>query len=102
MELTHVPQGGKTARERFRLKEFSVWPRGLAEAAVAHDKLVSQEFQKTLGRRGSTVATAVIKVGELVKVVGFDASPAALEDHKHYEAWATSGILEGAVSGELR
>lgn len=101
MELIHVPEG-KTARERFRLKECAVWPRTLAKAAIAHDKLVAEDFQKTLGKKGSAVAPAVVKVGEVVKVIGFDASKAALESHKHYDDWATCGILEKAVSGELR
>ncbi|KLO19474.1 hypothetical protein SCHPADRAFT_63844 [Schizopora paradoxa] len=101
IELIHVPEG-KTPRERFRLKECAVWPRALAKAAVAHDRLVADDFEKTLEKRGNAVAPVVVKVGEVVKVIGFDSSEAALESHNHYDDWATSGVLEKSVSGEMR
>lgn len=79
-----------------------MWPRALAKAALENDKMVADDFERTFAKRGSTVAPVVVRVGEMAKVVGFDASEAALESHKHYDDWATCGVLEKAISGELR
>ncbi len=68
------PRGQDRAREVPPEGVRAVWPRTLAKAAIAHDKLVAEDFQKTLGKKGSAVAPAVVKVGEVVKVIGFDAS----------------------------
>lgn len=95
IELAHVPDA-LTLREKFVLKDYSVRPRSLAQAAVASDATIAREFEKMSGK--TSVAAAIIKAGALVKVIGFDASNEALAVHEHSDDWRS--VLEKAISGE--
>ena len=97
IELTHVPDA-PTLKEKFVLKEYSVRPRSLAQAAVASDATIAREFEKMSGK--SSVAATIIKAGALVKVIGFDASYEALAAHDHSDDWRP--VLEKAIRGELQ